>query len=52
MAVNLITEDMFCGHQGEDLFDFERSFMTRFVAASDFILHGLVCSCLTIMELH
>nr|CAB3267570.1 ubiquitin carboxyl-terminal hydrolase 7-like [Phallusia mammillata] len=31
MAVNLITEDMFCGHQGEDLFDFDRSYMTRHV---------------------
>ncbi|CAK8680531.1 unnamed protein product [Clavelina lepadiformis] len=31
MAVNIITEDMFCGHQGEDLFDFERSHMARHV---------------------
>jgi len=31
MSVNIITEDLFCGHQGEDLFEFERCHLTRHV---------------------
>uniref|UniRef100_F6YGJ7 Ubiquitin carboxyl-terminal hydrolase 7 n=1 Tax=Ciona intestinalis TaxID=7719 RepID=F6YGJ7_CIOIN len=31
LSVNLVTEDMFCGHQAEDLFDFERSHFTRHI---------------------
>uniref|UniRef100_H2YBF2 Ubiquitin carboxyl-terminal hydrolase 7 n=1 Tax=Ciona savignyi TaxID=51511 RepID=H2YBF2_CIOSA len=31
LSVNLITEDMFCGHQAEDLFDFDRSHFTRHI---------------------
>lgn len=31
MSVNIITEDIFCGHQGEDLFEFDRSYLTRHI---------------------
>lgn len=29
MLVNVVTEDMFCGHQADDLFDFDKTYMTR-----------------------